>query len=126
MTQNKGKGKTGLSKTTKSQGSVLYDISLLTDDDVYLFNEGSHYRLYEKLGAHPVQKEDLEGTCFGVWAPDAEQVCVMGAVNSWDKDTHALRPKGNSGIWEGFIPFFPALFRYRQFWQKRQSKEQAS
>jgi len=79
-------------------------MSLLTDDDLYLFNEGSHFRLYEKLGAHPMEHEGKEGTCFAVWAPDAQKVYVMGDFNGWDKESHPLRTRRKSGIWEGFIP----------------------
>ena len=79
-------------------------MSLLTDDDLYLFNEGSHFRLYDKLGAHPMEHEGKEGTCFAVWAPDAQKVYVMGDFNGWDKESHPLHPRGKSGIWEGFIP----------------------
>ncbi|MGH7768503.1 MAG: alpha-amylase family glycosyl hydrolase, partial [Candidatus Binatia bacterium] len=84
--------------------SAYREISLLTDQDLYLFNEGSHFRLYEKLGAHPVKAEGMEGTYFAVWAPDARRVFVMGSFNDWKKETHPLRPKGSSGIWEGFFP----------------------
>jgi 1,4-alpha-glucan branching enzyme len=83
---------------------VRYDISLLSDDDLFLFNEGSHYRLYEKLGAHPVTVDGVEGTYFATWAPNARQVFVIGEFNTWDKSSHPLCPKGQSGIWEGFIP----------------------
>ncbi len=82
---------------------VRYDVTLLSADDLYLFNEGSHYRLYEKLGAHPVTVEATEGTYFAVWAPNAEQVAVIGDFNGWSKSSHNLRQKGQSGIWEGFI-----------------------
>jgi len=85
-------------------GSVAYDTTLLTDDDLYLFNEGSHYRLYEKLGAHLTATGASEGTYFAVWAPDARQVNVIGDFNDWDKTSHCLRPMGRSGIWEGFVP----------------------
>ncbi|MFZ0448024.1 MAG: 1,4-alpha-glucan branching protein GlgB [Desulfatiglandaceae bacterium] len=84
--------------------TVFYNMSLLTDDDLYLFNEGSHFRLYEKLGAHPMEHEGKEGTCFAVWAPDAQKVYVMGDFNGWDKESHPLRTRRKSGIWEGFIP----------------------
>jgi len=84
--------------------TVFYNMSLLTDDDLYLFNEGSHFRLYEKLGAHPMEHEGKEGTCFAVWAPDAQKVYVMGDFNGWDKESHPLHPRRKSGIWEGFIP----------------------
>ncbi|HVR17371.1 MAG TPA: 1,4-alpha-glucan branching protein GlgB [Candidatus Limnocylindrales bacterium] len=89
-------------------------ISLLNDDDLYLFNQGSHFCLYEKLGAHLIAGENT-GTYFAVWAPDAEQVFVMGDFNQWHRDSHALMPKGQSGIWEGFFPDMGkgALYKYR-------------
>jgi 1,4-alpha-glucan branching enzyme len=77
---------------------------MLSSDDLFLFNEGSHHRLYEKLGAHTLTLDGAEGTYFAVWAPSAKQVSVIGDFNSWDKSSHLLRPKGQSGIWEGFIP----------------------
>ena len=78
--------------------------SLLTDDDLYLFNEGSHFRLYEKLGAHAMTAGGVAGTYFAVWAPDADWVSVIGTFNGWDKGASPLRPRGHSGIWEGFFP----------------------
>jgi 1,4-alpha-glucan branching enzyme len=83
---------------------VIYDTSSLTEDDIYLFNEGCHFRLYEKLGAHPMTRDGVEGTCFAVWAPDAEGMFVVGDFNNWNRGSHPLRPRGVSGIWEGFIP----------------------
>mgnify|MGYP000011746829 CR=1 FL=1 len=82
----------------------LRDGSLLTDQDLFLFNEGTHYRLYEKLGAHPALHGGTEGVYFAVWAPDAREVCVVGDFNFWTAGRHPLRPRGSSGIWEGFIP----------------------
>ena len=73
---------------------------LITDDDLYLWNEGTHYRLYEKLGAHPTD----EGTYFAVWAPNADRVSVVGDWNGWDPGSDPLGARGVSGIWEGFIP----------------------
>jgi 1,4-alpha-glucan branching enzyme len=86
------------------QPPVRSDITLLSDDDLYLFNQGSHFRLYDKLGARPLTVDQTEGTYFAVWAPNAEQVYVMGEFNDWDKGRHALHAKGQSGIWEGFLP----------------------
>ncbi|MBM4433104.1 MAG: 1,4-alpha-glucan branching protein GlgB [Chloroflexi bacterium] len=83
---------------------VRYDVKLLTEDDLYLFNEGSHYRLHEKLGAHPMTVSGVEGTYFAVWAPNARRVSVMGEFNGWNKSSHQLHARGQSGIWEGFIP----------------------
>ncbi len=75
--------------------------SLLTAEDLHLFNEGTHRRIYQKLGAHPSDKKD--GVFFSVWAPNASAVYVMGDFNSWRRASHPLFPRGNSGIWEGFV-----------------------
>ena len=83
---------------------VQYNVSLLTDDDVYLFNEGSHFRLYEKLGAHTLSIDNEQGTYCAVWAPNADRVSLVGDFNGWDSTRHPLRPRGQTGIWEGFVP----------------------
>jgi len=82
---------------------VSFDVTLLTDDDLYLFNEGNHFCLYEKLGAHCLNANGVEGTYFAVWAPDAEQVYVTGDFNGWDRASHPMRSRGQSGIWECFV-----------------------
>ena len=93
---------------------VLHGVSRLSDDDLFLFNEGSHFSLWEKLGAHPAAAEGQSGTSFAVWAPDAEGVSVAGDFNGWNKDSHPLAPRGRSGIWEGFVPGIGkgALYKY--------------
>ncbi len=84
---------------------VRSDISLFTDHDIYLFKEGNHFRLYEKLGAHIIVKDGVQGTYFAVWAPNAQAVFVIGDFNGWDKTSHPLSCRwDSSGIWEGFIP----------------------
>ncbi len=84
---------------------VVYGVSRLTDLDVYLFREGNHFRLYEKLGAHPMEVDGTPGTLFAVWAPNAERVSVIGDFNGWDPEAHPLAPRWDgSGIWEGFVP----------------------
>jgi 1,4-alpha-glucan branching enzyme len=75
----------------------------LTDWDLYLFNEGSHHKLWQKLGSHIVERDGKLGTNFAVWAPNAEVVSVVGGFNDWDPRSHPLTPRGSSGIWEGFI-----------------------
>ncbi|HEY8515276.1 MAG TPA: 1,4-alpha-glucan branching protein GlgB [Candidatus Binatia bacterium] len=90
--------------TAGGVGPVRYDVSLLGEQDVYLFNEGTHLRLYEKLGAHPDVVDGVAGTHFAVWAPNAETVSVIGSFNGWSKDAHPLRALEGSGIWYGFIP----------------------
>src|SRR5271166_2327924 len=80
------------------------DVSLLSPQDLFLFNEGRHFRSYDKLGAHPMEAGGERGTCFSVWAPNAREVSVIGSFNQWDEHAHPLEPRGNSGIWEGFVP----------------------
>jgi len=80
------------------------DGALLTEQDLYLFNEGNHYRAYERLGAHLTTSGDERGVCFAVWAPNAREVSVVGSFNRWDHQAHPLQARGGSGIWEGFVP----------------------
>jgi 1,4-alpha-glucan branching enzyme len=89
---------------TQELSPVRYNVSLLTAEDFYLFNEGSHYRIYDKMGAHLVESNGTKGTVFGVWAPNARHVSVIGDFNGWNPQSHQLQPRGSSGIWEGFIP----------------------
>jgi 1,4-alpha-glucan branching enzyme len=102
------------SRNHSRAGQSTTAFSLLTGDDVYLFNEGSHYRLYDTLGAHPLTLDGIDGTYFAVWAPNAQQVSVIGDFNHWDKASHPLHPCGESGIWEGFIPGVAqgAIYKY--------------
>src|SRR6266850_253624 len=82
--------------------------------DLHLFGEGKHERIYEKLGAHPITRAGEEGVSFAVWAPAAEQVSVVGNFNAWDGTQHAMRPLGDSGVWERFIPKLQSgeLYKY--------------
>lgn len=76
----------------------------ISDYDLYLFNQGNHHRIYEKLGCHLMEAEGIKGASFGVWAPSAKRVSVVGVFNQWDGRTHQMRMIGNSGVWELFIP----------------------
>src|ERR671935_1615360 len=78
--------------------------SLLTDFDLYLFNEGTHVRIYQKLGAHLTTVDGTTGVAFSVWAPNADAVSVIGDFNKWDPSATPLLPRQSSGIWEGFVP----------------------
>jgi 1,4-alpha-glucan branching enzyme len=93
---------------------IRHDVSLLTPEDLHLFNEGTHYRAYRVLGSHVVEAHGKVGTHFGVWAPNAASVSVMGDFNGWDGDRHPLRATGSSGIWEGFVPGLRqgAIYKY--------------
>jgi 1,4-alpha-glucan branching enzyme len=86
----------------------------LTDFDMHLWAEGSHFRAYEKLGAHPVERNGIAGTQFAVWAPNAREVAVVGDFNSWRAGEDTLYPVGSTGIWAGFVPGVGpgALYKY--------------
>jgi 1,4-alpha-glucan branching enzyme len=77
---------------------------LLTDFDLHLIGEGTHYEKYEKLGAHLLTVAGAHGAHFGVWAPNARRVSVVGDFNRWDGRVHPLRSRGSSGVWEIFLP----------------------
>jgi 1,4-alpha-glucan branching enzyme len=89
-------------KTDK--GSLKDPSPFISDFDLYLFGEGNHLRIYEKLGAHPTETGGVQGVHFGVWAPNAESVSVIGSFNGWDPDSHPMVPLGSSGVWAVFIP----------------------
>ena len=77
---------------------------ILGEQDVYLIAEGNHYRLYDKLGAHPTTMDGVSGTAFAVLAPAARRVSVVGNFNSWDGRRHVMRKRHECGVWELFIP----------------------
>jgi 1,4-alpha-glucan branching enzyme len=76
----------------------------LTEYDLYLFGKGDHHKIYEKMGAHLRTTEGIKGVNFAVWAPDAKKVNVVGDFNGWDGKENPMRNRGNSGVWEVFIP----------------------
>jgi len=77
---------------------------VLSEFDLYLFAEGKHYELYEKLGAHLIEHEGARGVVFAVWAPNAQRVSVVGTFNQWDGRRLPMRPRGATGVWELFVP----------------------
>jgi len=94
----------------------VHDFSLLSDYDVHLFREGSHFRLYRHLGSHVTTLDGRTGVQFAVWAPNAERVSVIADFNDWSPDTHQLAARADaSGIWEAFLPEAAAgtFYKYR-------------
>ena len=89
-------------------------MSLLTDFDLHLLAEGTHDRAYEKLGAHVVARHGTIGTEFAVWAPNAKSVSVIGDFNGWNPHADAMNPRGETGVWERFVPGVGpgALYKY--------------
>lgn len=83
----------------------VWNHSLFTEEDVHNYQQGTHYRLYEKMGSRHIQVQGTWGIYFCVWAPNATQVAVVGNFNDWQTEAHLLYPRWDrSGIWEGFIP----------------------
>lgn len=95
-------------KTTEGEISEIVDPysfgQVLTDYDLHLIGEGSHYKKYEKLGAHVIELGGVKGVHFAVWAPNAKSASVIGDFNAWDGRRHPMRLLVGSGIWEIFIP----------------------
>lgn len=85
----------------------------ISELDIYLFNQGTHYDIYEKLGAHTMEIDGVKGTGFAVWAPNARRVSVIGDFNNWDGRRHAMRLIQMSGIWEIFIPGVCEMDKYK-------------
>jgi 1,4-alpha-glucan branching enzyme len=103
-------------KQSKPRRGTAPEVSLLTGFDVYLFKQGQHFRLFEKLGAHLVEVDGVRGTYFAVWAPNAAKVSVIADFNNWNPDANTLAARqDDSGIWEGFVPGVGqgAIYKYR-------------
>ena len=86
---------------------------ILGETDVWLLAEGTHYRPYERLGAHLTTLEHVEGVSFAVWAPTARRVSVVGDFNHWDGRRHPMRLRRECGVWEIFLPSIRAGARYK-------------
>ena len=76
----------------------------LSELDTYLFAKGTHYEIYEKMGAHLAEENGEKGTYFAVWAPNARSVGVVGDFNEWNAEANKMQPVQQSGIWDLFIP----------------------
>lgn len=103
----------------KANGEIhqCYDpysfLPTVTDYDLYLFNEGNDHKIYDKLGSHVRQMDEVSGVAFAVWAPTAKRVAVVGDFNSWDGVYHPMRLLGSSGVWELFIPGLEEYTKYK-------------
>ena len=86
---------------------------VITDYDLYLFGEGNHTRIYDKLGAHPITVDGVAGVHFAVWAPNADRVSVVGDFNNWDGREHPMTLLGASGVWDTFVPTAREGQRYK-------------
>ncbi|MBN1847032.1 MAG: 1,4-alpha-glucan branching protein GlgB [Deltaproteobacteria bacterium] len=97
--------------------STFYDCysfsPVISDYDLYLYNQGNHYEIYNRLGAHPWLHQGISGVLFAVWAPSATRVSVIGDFNQWDGRRHQMRVRGSSGVWELFIPHLQKGMLYK-------------
>ena len=113
LQERRGRTPSGSVDRLAPGAETVLGVSLLDSTDVHLFNEGRHFRLYEKLGSHPMTVGGVPGVLFAVWAPNAERVAVIGDFNSWNGARHPLSPHATSGIWEGFVPGATVGMRYK-------------
>ncbi len=90
--------------TTEETEDPYSFASIYTDEDLKRFNAGIHYEVYNKMGAHPVVIDGVEGVEFSVWAPNAQRVSVVGDFNLWDGRRNMMQKLGDSGVFELFIP----------------------
>ncbi len=88
--------------------STFYDcysfLPVIPEQDLYLFGQGNCLRIYDRLGAHPIMHQGVKGVLFSLWAPSAKRVSLIGDFNQWDGRRHRMRIRGQSGIWELFVP----------------------
>jgi 1,4-alpha-glucan branching enzyme len=97
-------------------------LPVISEDDLFLFNEGNLHHAYNKLGAHIIDQGGVKGVHFAVWAPTARRVSVVGDFNNWDGRHHMMRDRGSSGVWEIFIPELAegTLYKYEIYTQRKQ------
>jgi 1,4-alpha-glucan branching enzyme len=99
------------------EGATFYDAysfrPVLGELDLFLWNQGNHYQIYRKLGAHPMVHQGVPGVHFAVWAPSARRVGLVGDRDFWDGRRLPMRPRGSSGVWELFAPHFRPGDRYK-------------
>jgi len=88
----------------KQKKAVSQPPVFISEADQYLFAQGTHYEIYKKLGAHPSEENGEKGYFFGVWAPNAEEVSVIGEFNNWDEQAAPMKKLGEGGIWSVFVP----------------------
>ena len=88
-----------MEKKKQTEGTVF-----ISEADQYLFAQGTHYDIYKKLGAHPSVENGRKGTFFGVWAPNAASVHVIGTFNDWNEEAAPMTKLGAGGIWTVFLP----------------------
>src|SRR5690349_6108777 len=95
------------------------DLTRMSPEDLWLWNQGRHFQIERLLGAHLGTASGARGAYFGVWAPNAEAVSVVGDFNNWDVDQHPLHRRDPAGLWEGFIGGVDQGARYQYYIRSR-------
>ena len=101
-TKTKGTGKVTKARTTRAAGAP--GKVFVSDMDAYLYGNGTHYQIYQKLGSHFSEEEGQMGVFFAVWAPNARAVHVIGSFNGWNEEQYPMNKINEGGIWTLFIP----------------------
>ena len=116
--------KTAAKSTPSKKASA--NTGLISDLDCYLFGAGTHYEIYKKLGAHPMTYKGKKGIYFGVWAPHAQAVHLVGDFNGWNPEANPMTKVGQSGIWEYFNAGMQVgeLYKLRHYHPVRQDSLQ--
>jgi 1,4-alpha-glucan branching enzyme len=108
---------TEIQRKTSQEKTVMTEAeqeSIFSDFDLYLFGQGKHYHLYERMGAHPRILNGVAGVHFAVWAPNALTISVIGDFNEWNRSTHQMHIRHQDlGVWECFIPGLKAGSLYK-------------
>ncbi len=108
-----------LADASRETKPTVEESGLISSYDLHLFNEGSHTRLYEKFGAHPMEVNGQQGVYFAVWAPDAMRISVIGDFNGWNPDTNPMSQKASSGVWDCFVAGLGKGAVYKYFIRSR-------
>ena len=93
-----------MGKELKKEKKTEWEKPFISEADLYLFGQGTHYDIYRKLGAHLSEEQGEEGVFFAVWAPNAKEIHVIGSFNQWDEEAHPMKKLGEIGVWSCFIP----------------------
>ena len=99
--------------SSERRGAISQPAELFGPLDLHLFGEGRHHRIFDKLGAHPMQVDGVPGTFFAVWAPHAQRVSIVGDWNGWDGGRDPMWPHPGAGVWELFVPGVAEGARYK-------------
>jgi len=97
-------------------------LPVISDCNLYLFQEGTHRKVWNMMGSHPISHQNADGFVFALWAPNAKSVRLIGDFNHWDKEQYYMRPRAGCGIWEIFIPNLHEGMKYKYVIETQDNK----